>query len=64
VYSLRALERPTVSTPVQWDEVRATLDCGDPATLAFDAAQVLRRVDEQGDLFAPTLSLVQRLPAI
>ena len=42
VYSLRAAERPTVSTPVEWDEVRAALDSGDPATLAFEAGQVLR----------------------
>jgi bifunctional non-homologous end joining protein LigD len=64
VYSLRALARPTVSTPVQWDEVRATLDSGDPATLTFEAGEVLRRVGEHGDLFAPVLSLVQQLPAI
>jgi bifunctional non-homologous end joining protein LigD len=64
VYSLRATPRPTVSTPVQWDEVRATLDSGDPDTLAFDAAQVLQRIKERGDLFAPVLSLVQQLPAL
>jgi bifunctional non-homologous end joining protein LigD len=64
VYSLRALERPTASTPVQWNEVRATLDSGDPATLAFEATEVLRRIEKLGDLFAPVLSLVQRLPAI
>ncbi|MHB8235485.1 MAG: DNA ligase D [Solirubrobacteraceae bacterium] len=64
VYSLRATPRPTVSTPVDWDEVRATLDSGDPETLAFDAAQVLRRIEERGDLFAPVLSLVQQLPAL
>ena len=64
VYSLRATPRPTVSTPVTWDEVRATLDSGDPHTLAFDAGQVLRRIDERGDLFAPVLSLVQQLPTL
>jgi bifunctional non-homologous end joining protein LigD len=62
VYSLRATERPTVSTPVEWDEVRATRDSGVPASLAFEAAQVLERVAERGDLFAPVLSLVQKLP--
>jgi bifunctional non-homologous end joining protein LigD len=62
VYSLRATERPTVSTPVEWDEVRATRDSGEPASLAFEAAQVLERVAERGDLFAPVLSLVQELP--
>jgi bifunctional non-homologous end joining protein LigD len=62
VYSLRASERPTASTPVDWDEVRTGLDSGDPASLAFEAGQVLERVAERGDLFAPVLSLVQELP--
>ncbi len=64
VYSLRAGERPTVSTPVEWQEVRATMDSGDPAVLSFQAGQVLERVAEQGDLFAPVLSLVQELPSM
>ncbi|MGH2768152.1 MAG: non-homologous end-joining DNA ligase, partial [Actinomycetota bacterium] len=64
VYSLRARERPTVSTPVDWDEVRAALDSGDPKDLAFDAAQVLDRVSTRGDLLAPVLSLVQVLPQV
>jgi len=61
-YSLRAGERPTASTPVSWDEVRATRDGGDPASLAFEAATVLERVAESGDLFGAVLSRVQRLP--
>jgi bifunctional non-homologous end joining protein LigD len=63
VYSLRATERPTASTPLEWDEVRAGRESGDPMSLAFEAAQVLERVAERGDLFAPVLSLVQELPA-
>jgi len=59
VYSLRAMARPTVSTPVTWDEVRATRV---PEDLTFEARDVLRRADEHGDLFAPVLTLVQRLP--
>jgi bifunctional non-homologous end joining protein LigD len=58
VYSLRARERPTVSTPVGWDEIEA----GDAAALVFEAADVLERVAEHGDLFAPVLRLEQRLP--
>jgi bifunctional non-homologous end joining protein LigD len=58
VYSLRARERPTVSTPVSWDEIEA----GDPDALVFEAADVLERVEQQGDLFAPVLDLEQRLP--
>ena len=45
-----------------WDEVRTARDSGDPAGLAFEARQVLERVAERGDLFAPALSLVQELP--
>ena len=64
VYSLRARERPTVSTPVTWEEVRACLDSGDPQQLVFEATQVPERVAAHGDLFAPVLSLVQEIPAL
>jgi bifunctional non-homologous end joining protein LigD len=62
VYSLRARERPTVSTPVTWDEVRSCAASGDPEELVFDAAAVRRRVAEHGDLFAPVVSHVPELP--
>jgi bifunctional non-homologous end joining protein LigD len=52
VYSLRARPRPTVSTPVTWDEVEA---CRQPEDLVFTSDDVLVRVEEQGDLFAPLL---------
>jgi len=58
VYSLRARERPTVSTPLSWDEV----DAGDPDALVFETEDVLARVEEHGDLFAPVAALEQRLP--
>ncbi|TVZ00073.1 ATP-dependent DNA ligase [Trebonia kvetii] len=51
-YSLRAREHPTVSTPVTWDEVAA---CRQVTDLFFTAPDVLARVEEQGDLFAPLL---------
>lgn len=63
VYSLRARSAPTVSTPVTWAEVRKCARSGDPQTLVFDAAAVLRRVKRRGDLFAPMLTLRQHLPA-
>lgn len=63
VYSLRARERPTASTPLTWEEVRACDDSANPADLVFEAAQVVERIAEHGDLFAPVLSLVQRIPA-
>ncbi|HEV7585808.1 MAG TPA: DNA ligase D [Solirubrobacteraceae bacterium] len=62
VYSLRATERPTASTPLDWDEVAAALDAGDPEMLAFEAHTVRERIAERGDLFAPVLSVVQTLP--
>ena len=60
VYSMRARPRPTVSTPIDWDEVAAGAAGTDP--LVFEISDVLARVAERGDLFAPTLDLVQRLP--
>lgn len=62
VYSLRAKERPTVSTPVQWEEVQAALKRKSAKALMFEASEVLKRVDKLGDLFAPVLSLKQTLP--
>jgi bifunctional non-homologous end joining protein LigD len=64
VYSLRARERPTCSTPLRWDEVENAADSGDAGALSFEAADVLRRVEEHGDLFAPVLELQQELPAL
>jgi bifunctional non-homologous end joining protein LigD len=60
VYSLRARERPTVSTPLDWDEVEAA----DADALVFEAGDVLERVEERGDLFAPVARLEQRLPEL
>ena len=64
VYSLRARERPTVSTPITWDEVEAAYEAEDASSLVFEAADVLDRVDRLGDLFAPTLTLEQTLPQL
>jgi bifunctional non-homologous end joining protein LigD len=62
VYSVRARERPTVSAPVGWDEVRACRDDGDPEKLSFETAEVLERIARDGDPFAMLLSTVQQLP--
>ena len=62
VYSLRAREHPTVSTPVTWEEVERALKKKDPSMLVFEAKQVVQRVEKMGDLFAPVLELKQRLP--
>jgi bifunctional non-homologous end joining protein LigD len=62
VYSLRAKERPTVSTPVNWQEVETTLKKKNAKLLTFTSDQVLRRVEKQGDLFKPVEALKQKLP--
>jgi bifunctional non-homologous end joining protein LigD len=64
VYSMRAKERPTVSTPIAWDEVETCRAKGDPDLLRFEHDAVLARVAEHGDLFAEVLSLRQRLPRL
>jgi bifunctional non-homologous end joining protein LigD len=64
VYSLRARERPTVSTPITWDEVEQTLRKKDAERLVFEAADVLKRVEKVGDLFEPVVTLKQKLPQL
>jgi bifunctional non-homologous end joining protein LigD len=64
VYSLRARERPTVSTPLRWDEVENAAENDDAASLVFEAEDVLKRVESDGDLFAPVLERKQKLPKI
>jgi bifunctional non-homologous end joining protein LigD len=61
VYSLRAKEKPTVSTPITWDEVNRAMRKRDAAALTFVSADVLRRIDEKGDLFEPVLTLKQKI---
>jgi bifunctional non-homologous end joining protein LigD len=63
-YSLRAQPRPTVSTPVSWDEVADALERDDTAALSLEAPDVLERVDDLGDLYAPNLTEAARLPAL
>ena len=62
VYSLRARERPTVSTPITWEEVERVLAKKDPQLVVFEADDVLKRVEKLGDLFEPVLTLKQKLP--
>ncbi|HTX47156.1 MAG TPA: DNA ligase D [Solirubrobacteraceae bacterium] len=64
VYSVRARERPTVSTPLTWEEVQAAQRASDAELLSFETDDVLARVENEGDLFAPLLSLKQKLPAL
>ena len=64
VYSLRAKERPMVSTPVTWDEVKKCLSKKDPQLLAFDSEAALKRYEKSGDIFEPVLKLKQKLPTL
>ena len=62
VYSPRAVERPSVSTPVTWAEVEEVYSEADPSLLEFSPRDVLDRVDDFSDLFVPLLSMEQALP--
>jgi bifunctional non-homologous end joining protein LigD len=64
VYSLRAREHPTCSTPISWEEVEKAGDSGKGDHLVFETTDVVKRLDEHGDLFAPVLELEQKLPQI
>src|SRR6184192_1392577 len=64
VYSLRAKERPTVSTPVTWEEVEKCLRKKNANLLVFDSKQVLARVEKMGDIFSTVLTLKQHLPKV
>jgi bifunctional non-homologous end joining protein LigD len=64
VYSVRALARPGVSTPVAWDELERCRAEGRPELLSFSPEEVLERVQRLGDLFAPAAELCQTLPPL
>jgi len=64
VYSLRAKDHPTVSTPVTWKEVETALKKKNAKLLTFETTDVLKRVKKHGDLFARVLTLKQKLPAL
>jgi bifunctional non-homologous end joining protein LigD len=64
VYSLRAKDQPTVSTPVTWEEVKDCLEKDSPELLEFTSDKVLQRVEKLGDLFEPVLKLKQKLPPL
>jgi bifunctional non-homologous end joining protein LigD len=65
VYSLRARERPTISTPLTWEEVqKVSVTRKGNLNLSAEPEELLRRIDEHGDLFAPLQSLTQTLPEL
>lgn len=64
VYSLRAKDFPTVSTPLTWDEVAAAAKRARNHPLAFHADEIIARLKKKGDLFAPVLELKQKAPPL
>ena len=63
-YSLRGRDHPTVSTPLQWDEVEAAVAAEDVAALRFEFPEVMARVKQHGDIFASVATLSQALPRL
>ncbi|HEY1790405.1 MAG TPA: non-homologous end-joining DNA ligase [Verrucomicrobiae bacterium] len=63
VYSMRAKDHPTISTPITWGEVEKAEKKTHGTTLAFGPEEVLKRVERNGDLFEPILKLKQSLPS-
>jgi bifunctional non-homologous end joining protein LigD len=64
VYSLRAKESPSVSTPLTWKSVSLALKKNQPTGLSLSPDEIIRRAEREGDLFAPVLSVRQKLPQI
>jgi bifunctional non-homologous end joining protein LigD len=64
VYSLRAKsDRPFVSLPVSWDELKSAVRRKSPNSLYFEADEALKRLEKTGDLFEPVETLKQKLPS-
>ena len=64
VYTIRARDRPTASTPLEWDEVEAAAESGDLDSLVFTVDDLRARIAAKGDLYAPLLSQKQELPDV
>jgi bifunctional non-homologous end joining protein LigD len=64
IYSLRAREHPTASTPVSWEEVERALKKKDAGLLVFEAPKTVARFEKMGDLFELVLTLKQKLPTL
>ena len=64
VYSLRATERPRVSTPVSWEEIAECRGAGRGEMLSFAPEDVLSRIADHGDLFGKIVTVQQNLPVL
>ncbi len=64
VYAMRAKrEAPFISLPVTWAELARAVNRGDEKGLFFSPAAAVKRIKRLGDLFAPVLTLKQKLPS-
>ncbi len=62
VYSLRAREKPYVSCPLDWGELKQLAGADDPERLHILQDEAVRRTEEAGDLFQDVLVKKQKLP--
>lgn len=63
VYAMRAKRaEPFISMPVTWQELARAVKRRDEQALFFTAAAAVKRIKRVGDLFAPVLTLKQKLP--
>jgi len=64
VYAMRAKHaEPFISMPITWEELARAVKRRDAKPLSFTAAAAVKRLKKIGDLFAPVLTLRQKLPA-
>jgi bifunctional non-homologous end joining protein LigD len=64
VYSLRAKERPTVSTPMTWEEIETGAASNKLEAFVFQTGDTLERVQQVGDVFEKVLTQKQELPRL
>ena len=64
IYSLRALDKPTVSFPLTWEELESLAGQGDPEKLVILHSEAVSRAKRSGDLFRELLTKKQRLPLL
>lgn len=62
VYSLRAMEKPTISMPVEWEYLDMAINTKDIKSLIFTPRQTIDIVKKKGDIFAELLEIKQKLP--
>ena len=64
VYAMRAKEGgPFISMPVTWEELAKAVKSKKTRSALLQARAAVKRIKKLGDLFAPVLTLRQKLPA-